>query len=145
MAQVGSVSVVGERVWAGAGTKLYSWSEAGKSAVTVWGREQGLPDDHWESVVVDGRGTVWAEGWTHVVALPKGAAQFVDWSLPLAAQGSYFLRSRLMVDPEGRVLAPTDEGAARWEENHWHTLRAVLGAPCLIRCMGRRILKRCCR
>ncbi len=126
---LGSVSVAGDRVWVGAGTKLDSWSTDGKNAVTEWGRAQGLPDDHWESVVVDGRGTVWAEGWTHVAALPKGATEFVDRSLPLSAQGSYFLRARLMVDPEGRVLAPTDEGVARWEDNHWHTINRASGLP----------------
>jgi diguanylate cyclase (GGDEF)-like protein len=141
MGQATSVSVVSEpssahRIWIGAGSKLYSWAEPasittqpGSLAVTEWGKQQGLPDDHWESVVVDHSGAVWAEGWSHIAALPAHAARFADHSIPVSAQGSYFLRSRLVVDNDGRVLAPTDAGIARWQQDHWQIIDRNSGLP----------------
>ncbi len=122
------------RVWMGAGNRLYTWTDTPggtlqPTALTEWGPKNGLPEDHWQSVVVDHAGTTWAEGEHHIAALPSGAGSFVDHSLPTAAQGSFFLRSRLVVDNDGRVLAPTDDGVARWESDHWRVIDRDHGLP----------------
>jgi len=140
-----SVSVVadsggGSRIWIGAGGKLFSWLKPEKrvgakadetqvDAMTVWDQQKGLSNDHWDSVVVDGAGTVWAEGWSHIEALPAGAGRFADHSIPVAAQGNFFLRSRMVVDKQGRVLAPADAGIVRWEQDHWHAIDHDSGLP----------------
>lgn len=138
LAHINSVSVVagagGTRsVWVGADGRLFTWQEqaGGANAISVqeWGKDQGLPRDHWESVVVDGAGTVWAEGWTHIAALSQGKARFVDHSVLLSAQGNFFLRSRMVVDREGRVLAPADGGIVRWQGNRWQTIDRGSGLP----------------
>jgi diguanylate cyclase (GGDEF)-like protein len=143
-ANVTSVSIVrdaarGMRIWAGAGTGLMSCTDpsqpqgaSGSSAplaCTRWNSGNGLPADHWESVVVDAAGTVWAQGWTHIVALPSGASQFLNRSVPVSAQGNLFVRARLAVDPQGAVLAPVDDGIVRWQQNHWQPINSRNGIP----------------
>jgi len=130
--QVSSVSVVnqrtdGSRAWAGCGKKLCSWLDgenhaAGQprdGAVTQWGSDKGLPEDHWEGAMQDRAGTLWAGGRNHVFALPMRASRFVDRSIPGSDLESVFGHAPLIEDREGRILAPAEEGIARWNGSGW--------------------------
>ena len=143
LGHITSVSVVADgagtrHIWVGAGGTIYAWPDKTRQAqgrqpatneIAAWGKMQGVPEDHWESVVVDGSGTVWAEGWSHIVALPAAAERFVDRSLGRSTLGSYFSRSRLVVDPQGRVLAPADGGMVRWNGKGWQAIDRSSGLP----------------
>jgi len=132
LGQVSSVSVVNPRsdgsgVWIGCGKKLYSWRDgenhaAGQprdGAVTQWGSDKGLPEDHWEGAMQDRAGTLWAGGQDHVFALPKGASRFVNRSIPGSDPESVYGHAPLIEDREGRILAPSEEGIARWNGSSW--------------------------
>lgn len=140
LGQVSSVSVVnqrssGSRVWIGCGKKLCSWLDGeirspGKprdGAVTVWGNDQGLPEDHWEGAIQDRAGTLWAGGRDHVFILPAGAARFINRSIPGSDPESVYGHAPLIEDREGRILAPAEEGIARWDGSSWQIVGQANG------------------
>ena len=135
LAHVAGLSVVREpgnglRVWAGCGKGLCSWQdgEAGNLAqpreggVTEWGRDKGLAVDRWEGVFLDRAGTLWAAGVAHVAVLPLRYARFVDRSIPGRSLAGFYSHAPLIEDPEGRILAPAEEGIARWDGTGWRII-----------------------
>ncbi len=140
LAHVISLSVVhdpqgGIRVWAGCGKSLCTWpdGEAGNLAqprdggVSVWGKDKGIPKDYWQSVLLDRSGTLWVGSRSYVAAMPKGAARFVDRAIPGSAPENRYGHAPLIEDREGRILAPTDEGIARWEGAGWRIIGKANG------------------
>jgi diguanylate cyclase (GGDEF)-like protein len=140
MAHVASLSVVRElgnglRVWAGCGNGLCSWLAGIKDAsanpheqmVTVWGKDKGLAADHWEGVLTDRAGTLWAAGVAHVAVLAQGSARFVDRSIPGPSLAGFYSHAPLIEDPEGRILAPADGGIARWDGTSWRFIGRANG------------------
>jgi ligand-binding sensor domain-containing protein len=123
--RVTSLSVVREprnglRVWAGCGKGLCTWPvnesrDPDDSGVTEWGRNKGLAADSWADVILDRTGTLWAGGTTHVAVLRPGSARFADRSIPGSDSDTIYPHAPLIEDREGRVLAPTEVGLARWE------------------------------
>ena len=144
LGQVSSVSVVnpssnGSRAWIGCGRKLCSWldGEVGDSiqsgapsrdgAVTEWGDSQGLLPDDWESVLLDRAGTLWAAGSSHVAALPLGAKHFVRREIPGSDPENIYGHAPLVEDRQGRVLAPAEDGIARWNGSGWQIVSRANG------------------
>ena len=140
LAHVVSVNAVGEpgnghRIWAGCGSSLCSWLESDgsngvqphMSIVTEWGMDKGLASDHWEDVLLDHTGTLWAGGIAHVAVLPSGSAHFFDRSFPGSDPQSRFGHAPLIEDPEGRVLVPSKEGIARWNGTAWQLIGRANG------------------
>jgi len=138
LGQVATVNVVnephnGHRIWIGCGTRLYSFLDADpghpneKTVVqlTQWNKRSGLPEEQWQTVLLDQSGTLWAAGQDHVMALPRGASRFVDRSIPGSDPGNTYGHAPLIEDPEGRILAPSEDGIARWEGNRWR----LIGRP----------------
>jgi ligand-binding sensor domain-containing protein len=132
LGKISSVNIVndpsrGVEVWMGSGKKLYSWLDQERSAtvetaggnLTEWDSNRGLDEDYWEGILLDRSGTLWAGGLRRVAALTRGAARFVDRSIPGSTQGSAYAHAPLVEDREGRVLAPADDGIARWDGRHW--------------------------
>jgi diguanylate cyclase (GGDEF)-like protein len=115
------------RIWAGCGSGLCSWVDqtAANGArpqdgdVTEWGKENGLAVDRWENVLLARDGTLWAGGFAHVAVLPPGAARFADRTIPGSGPQSEYSHAPLIEDPEGRILAPAEEGIARWDGTAW--------------------------
>ncbi|MGA2166998.1 MAG: diguanylate cyclase [Terracidiphilus sp.] len=147
----------GLQIWIGCGKKLYSWvdgesgipgdgpprgSPAPTSSpgwkkgglvqprdgnLTEWGRKKGLGEDTWESVLVDRAGTLWAGGRYRVAVLPRGSARFVDRSIPGSTRGNAYAHAPFIEDREGRVLAPCEDGIARWDGNGWRIIGRANG------------------
>jgi len=125
----------GLRVWVSDGKGFCTWldSEVGSGVaprngvVSEWGRKEGLANDVWMSVVLDRGGTLWAAGLEHVAALPPGAARFVDRSIPGSNPQSESGHGPLIEDREGRTLAPTDGGLARWNGSGWQIIGKTSG------------------
>lgn len=128
-------STTGSRVWIGCGKKLYTWLDGAVNdpnqprdgAVTEWGADKGLPADSWDGVLLDRTGTLWAGGKKHVVALPVGTARFVDRSIPDSDPESVYDHAPLIEDQEGRVLAPAEDGLARWNGSGWQSIGRANG------------------
>jgi diguanylate cyclase (GGDEF)-like protein len=143
LAKVSSLSVVagpsnGERIWVGCGRNLYSWHEsetngrlqASGFGVEAWGGDKGLPGDQWENVVRDRSGTIWAAGRHHVAVLLPGATHFTDRSIPGSDPDGTYGHAPLLEDPEGRMLAPTEDGIARWNGTGWRIIGRGNGLEC---------------
>ncbi len=154
MADVTSLSVVRERngdirFWAGCGKGLCSWlereagaagdwtalkgAETGAPAqlrdgvVTEWGEDKGLAADRWGGVLRDHTGTLWAAGAAHVAVLPPGSRGFVDRTIPGPPLESVYSHFPLIEDRQGRILAPTQEGIARWNGAGWQIIGRANG------------------
>ena len=139
LAQVSSVSVVddpaaGVEVWIGCGTKLCSWAERDRGSgvrppgkVMEWGVEQGLANIPWESVFLDHAGTLWTRGRDRVAVLPRQARRFVDRGIPGTTAGSVYGHGPFIEDREGRVLAPSEDGIARWDGSVWRNIGKANG------------------
>ena len=140
LTRVDTLSVVhdphsGVRVWAGCGNGLCSWpgGEAGAPGnpahcmVTEWARDKGLAVDRWEGVLLDRVGTLWAAGVAHVAVLPRGSGRFVDRSIPGPSLEGVYSHAPLIEDPEGRILAPSEEGIARWDGARWRFIDRAKG------------------
>lgn len=138
LSRVSSLSVVpappnGQSIWVGCGKKLYSWQESetggglhpSAAEVTAWDKDKGLAEDRWETVMLDRAGTLWAAGIHHVAVLPKGDARFVDRSIPGSDPDGMYGHAPLIEDPQGRILAPTEDGIARWDKSGWR----IIGQP----------------
>jgi diguanylate cyclase (GGDEF)-like protein len=154
MANVSSLSVVREpggglRFWAGCGKGLCSWleretgaagdwtslqgSETGapvqlrEGVVTEWDTDKGLAVDLWGGVLLDSAGTLWAAGAAHVAVLLPGSARFVDRSIPGPALEGVYSHAPLIKDRQGRILAPTEGGIARWNGTGWQIIGRANG------------------
>jgi diguanylate cyclase (GGDEF)-like protein len=135
LGKVLSLSVVqdshsGLRVWAGCGSGLCVWQDretgngvqAQDGTVTEWGMDKGLAGDQWTDVLLDRTGTIWAAGFAHVAALPAGSAHFVDHSIHGPNLQGFYSHAPLIEDPEGRILAPAEDGLARWNGTAWQII-----------------------
>jgi diguanylate cyclase (GGDEF)-like protein len=127
-----SVTVVGDRpgdqvVWAGCGKHLCSWPVGHEDAVTQWSLDKGIAETRWQSVVLDGAGTLWAVGEHQVAALLRGATRFVDRNLPDRDLDSVSRQTPVIVDRLGRAMIPTKEGLARWEGAGWRLIGPANG------------------
>jgi len=140
LGQVFSVSAVPEpphglRIWIGGGRKLYSFVDrpAGSpiqprdGSVSEWGKDKGLPADNWEGVLLDGAGTLWAAGQRRVFVLPRGSARFADRSIPGSDPENVAGHAPLIEDREGRILAPAQDGIARWDGAAWRIIGRANG------------------
>jgi diguanylate cyclase (GGDEF)-like protein len=145
LAHLRSVHIVseprnGRRIWAGCNKSLCSWqddrNQPREGAVTEWGQDKGLADDFWLSVILDRAGTLWAGGAARVAALPPGSARFVDRTIPGSAPENLYGHAPLIEDQEGRILAPADEGIARWEGTSWRIIGPANGMERASHIMG---------
>jgi len=138
--QVVSVSLAGQgggerRIWLGGGKDLYSLPDrpAGgplgprDGEVASWDTGKGLPADRWAAVHLDRSGTLWAQGMHHVAALPPQSSRFVDRDIPGTDPESVMNRATLIEDPQGRILATTDAGIARWDGGGWTIIGQASG------------------
>ena len=140
LAHLTSVNVVsepgdGQRYWAGCGNGLCSWLgrdiskgvQPHTGIVTEWGKDKGLAADHWEDVLLDRTGTLWAGGIGHVAVLLPGSARFVERNISGSDPQSRYGHAPLIEDPEGRVLAPAKDGIARWDGTAWRIIGRANG------------------
>ena len=130
----------GVEVWIGAGKELYSFSVSSPvsrqktpvgafvtSGLHEWNQARGLAEDSWAGVLLDRSGTLWAGGRSHVAALPHLSNRFVDHSIPGSYSGNIYPHAPLLEDREGRILAPTEDGIARWDGARWRSIDRASG------------------
>ena len=146
LAKIFSVGVVndpitGIHIWVGGGKQLYSFTDRspgaaiqsgaaiqpGTGQLIEWGPQQGIAEDSWAGVLLDHAGTLWAGGRFHVAVLTRGAARFADRSIPGSNAGNVYPHAPLIEDREGRILAPTEDGIARWNGAAWWNIGRANG------------------
>jgi len=114
-------------IWIGSDERLYSLSRkliegripAERGGLSEWGKSKGIPEEEWESVVLDKQGTLWAAGLKHIAILRPDTEHFADRSIPGSDHGSTFGHAPILEDPQGRILASAGQGVARWNGKEW--------------------------
>jgi diguanylate cyclase (GGDEF)-like protein len=130
-----------ETVWMGCAQKLCRWQtqkggaqNRNKTAVqidsvTMWGKDRGLPEDTWFSVLLDRDGNLWAAGQHRIATLARGASRFVDRIIPGISQASNTGQAPMAMDGEGRILVAREDSIARWSGKTWQLIGPLNGLP----------------
>src|SRR5262249_34410395 len=95
-------------VWVGCGLKSLCRLQSDKAVDA--GTNEGLPSDHWEALREDLEGDLWVRSEHHLAVLPNGARRFQVRNGVEPATNTF---PTLALDPQGRLLVPTNEGLAR--------------------------------
>lgn len=128
--QITSVYVAPDgELWMGCGKGLCRY---GPDGLVTLGASNGIPESEWNFLARDGKGTLWARGHTHVIALPAAAANasrivFVDRTPASADERHSVHIHSLAPDAEGRMLAGMSDGVARWNGRTWETFGPANG------------------
>ncbi|HEY2017195.1 MAG TPA: two-component regulator propeller domain-containing protein, partial [Bryobacteraceae bacterium] len=109
-------------VWYGCGVQLCRLEGGRVLSEAGW----GVPDDLWQAVLIDSRGSVWARSRTRLIELPKGQSRFVprDQDLPPAATQGTLLATR-----DGQLWVPTLRGLAQATPSGWDIVGKARGLP----------------
>jgi signal transduction histidine kinase/DNA-binding response OmpR family regulator/ligand-binding sensor domain-containing protein len=110
-------------LWFGCGSAI---CELDDGRVIVFGPDNGVPEDHWHSIVSDGSARIWARGNNHLLSRAPGAAGFADEGLGLEPSVQ---RARLLVDRHGELLVSTRRGMARRRNREWEYIGRREGLP----------------
>lgn len=118
--QVGSITIAPDgTLWMACGHLLCAWQHGG---LKVWGKEQGLPEELYGSILQGRRGDLWAVGEHHVVELPQAGGRFVDHTPFASAQSEKFGQLAIAEDRSGRILVPLEKVVARWDGTAWQRI-----------------------
>jgi diguanylate cyclase (GGDEF)-like protein len=115
------LAVDGEDVWFSREGDL--WHLSGEKAERV-GSPAGLPNDRWNSVVVDARGNLWVASLTRLFELPRGRDGFTDRFIDRSAVVPASLDG-LYADSHGRVFVLCDKGIVVMDGEE----RTIIDAP----------------
>ena len=96
----------GGRLWFGCDQHL-CMEEAGR--ISLFGSEQGLPEDTWDGVQVSPDGSVWARSSKSLYRRPPGQPRFSQEKPDIASSGFW---GALRLGRDGSILVPTDQGLA---------------------------------
>jgi diguanylate cyclase (GGDEF)-like protein len=91
------------------------------SQVRQWDAGAQLPQDKWQSFLLDRSGRLWVRGSDHVVSLDAGASAFVTRDGPRTKLTTMSIIS-FIADQQGRVITRSDRGLLRWQGDHWQEL-----------------------
>ena len=100
-------------LWFGCGQRLCV-EEAGQ--VSVFGPENGLPEDSWDSIGMAPDGSVWIRSPSRLYRKPPGAPRLFQEKPDLAASAFW---GALTIVRDGSVMVPTDEGLAIGSGGQW--------------------------
>ena len=95
--------------------------------VRIWGPNEGVEDDNWQSLYLSSGGDLWALGSKHIVMLAKGASTFQNRSIPEMLNPDSL--NTIAEDPQGRVLTSSGKQLLRWEDGAWRTFNERQGLP----------------
>jgi signal transduction histidine kinase/CheY-like chemotaxis protein len=101
------------QLWFGCGQQLCV-QEGGQ--VSVFGAENGLPEDSWDGIGMTPDGSVWTRSPSRLYRKPPGAQQFVQEKPDIASSYSW---GALTIVRDGSVMVPTDQGLAIHSGAKW--------------------------
>jgi ligand-binding sensor domain-containing protein/tRNA A-37 threonylcarbamoyl transferase component Bud32 len=111
----------GGHLWFGCGRRL-CLEEGGR--VSVFGPEEGLPEDSWDAILISPDGSVWVGSPKSLYRRAPGQRRFSLEKLGLANRG---LLGALQLGRDGSVLVPTDRGLAIHTEAGWSIVNRQRG------------------
>jgi signal transduction histidine kinase/ligand-binding sensor domain-containing protein/CheY-like chemotaxis protein len=103
----------GNRVWFGCGLQL-CMEEAGR--VSIFGREQGLPEEFWDAIQIAPDRSVWARSPKSIYRRAPGGTAFSKENPEIAISYRW---GALALGGDGSVLVPTDQGLAIHSRTGW--------------------------
>ncbi len=111
----------GDRLWFGCGLQL-CMEQAGR--ISVFGTEQGLPEDAWDGIAVSPDGSVWVRSPKSVYRRSSGQTRFSQEKPDIASSGFW---GALTQGRDGSIMVPTDRGLAIHTEAGWNIVNRQRG------------------
>jgi signal transduction histidine kinase/CheY-like chemotaxis protein/streptogramin lyase len=112
-------------LWFGCGTALCALA---KDGVTVFGSEAGVPPGRWDAILADPEGNLWIRNPNQVRVRRPGSAKFVE-SLTTTVNSATASSVSLHLDPQGRLIVPTESGLLRRRSRVWERIAIAQGLP----------------
>ncbi len=121
--QAQSVMLEKDSIWYGCGNEICHRNANG--AITVLGREAGLPSDQWQAIRKDRDGSLWVSGVTSgILVRPEGQARFTK---PTTPDKSNALNGIPTLDADGRIILTSPSGLLISTRNGWHRIDRAAG------------------
>ena len=111
----------GDRLWFGCDRGL-CLEEAGK--VSLFGPEEGLPEDSWDAIQISPDGSVWVRSPKSVYRRALGQGRFSQEKPDLASSGYW---GALAIGLDGSIMVPTDQGLAIRTTAGWSVVNRQRG------------------
>ncbi len=111
----------GARLWFGCDQQL-CLEEGGR--VSVFGPEQGLPEEVWDGIQVSPDGSVWARSPKSVYRRAPGQTKFSREQPDIASSGFW---GALTLGLDGSAMVPTDKGLALHTASGWSLINRQRG------------------
>jgi PAS domain S-box-containing protein len=110
-----------ERLWFGCGQQL-CMEQAGQ--VSVFGSEQGLPQEAWDGIQVTPEGAVWVRSAKSLYIRAPGQIRFSPERSDIASSGFW---GALTLGRNGTIMVPTDQGLAIHTRAGWSVVNRQRG------------------
>lgn len=110
-------------LWAAGSFGLSRWYEG---RATSFGPHQGVPSDHWDSLLLDARGDLWVRSVAHLIHLAPGAARF-ELEAPGPPDASF--QGEISLSWDGTLFATTKRGLALRRAGIWSLVGIEEGLP----------------
>jgi len=111
----------GARVWFGCAQQLCVEQDG---QLSVFGREQELPEDSWDAIQIAPDGTVWARSPKSLYARAAGQTKFSNEMPEIASSGFW---GALTVARDGSIMVPTDRGLVIHTKDGWSVINRLRG------------------
>ncbi|HXI43471.1 MAG TPA: two-component regulator propeller domain-containing protein [Bryobacteraceae bacterium] len=112
-------------LWFGCGVAICSLTTSGLS---VFGGETGVPPGQWDAILTDPEGNLWIRCAQQVRVRRPGATKFVE-SLTTTVNSATATSVSLHLDPQGRLVVPTETGLMRRRGMEWERIGIPQGLP----------------
>ncbi len=93
-------------------------------AVTVFGRDQGVPPDRWDALLTGSDGVVWIRSSKHLLRKSPAARRFEPIAQPIPPIGDF---ATLASGRNGELFVPTDDGVWELSDGHWRDISQPQG------------------
>jgi signal transduction histidine kinase/ligand-binding sensor domain-containing protein/ActR/RegA family two-component response regulator len=111
----------GPRVWFGCDQQL-CMEQAGQ--VSVFGRDQGLPEEVWDGIQISPDGSVWVRSPKCVYRRAPGETRFSQEKPDIASSGFW---GALTMGRDGSIMVPNDKGLAIYTKGQWSVVNRKRG------------------
>ena len=111
----------GARVWFGCGQQLCMEQDR---KISVFGSDQGLPEESWDGIRVSPDGSVWVRSPKSLYTRPSGQIRFAKEKVDIASSGFW---GTLTLGRDGSIMVPTDRGLAIKTNAGWNVVNRLRG------------------
>ena len=111
----------GSSLWFGCGQSL-CLEESGR--ISVFGKEQGLPEDSWDAIQISADGSVWVRSPKSVYRRGPQQAKFSEEQPSIASSGFW---GALALGRDGSIMIPTDQGLVIRKGAEWDVVNRRRG------------------